>query len=62
MEAIAKFLTLTPSKDEFVPSKFMRALEASLHNDELDEHSQLLRIATLDGFYKDGVEYSLSVN
>ncbi|NOS55621.1 MAG: hypothetical protein HOP37_05115 [Cyclobacteriaceae bacterium] len=62
------------SKDEFVPNKAIRAIEASmpesnetsyrtLARETLDSDENILaRIARLEGFYKGGIECSLSEN
>jgi hypothetical protein len=74
MKAIYMFLTINQSSEMFVANKSIRAIEvntASLikvcNNASLDLTSQVYsgevsRIARLEGYYKNGVEYSLSAN
>ncbi len=74
MKAIYLFLAVHQCKDEFVPNKAIREIEVKvatqvrLFNDEpviLKNRvggGELWRIARLEGFYKNGVEYSLSAN
>ncbi|MFM9838186.1 MAG: hypothetical protein ACKVOQ_07975 [Cyclobacteriaceae bacterium] len=74
MKAIYLFLTVNQSKDEFVANRAIREIEAKLAT-QVKEFSdepvvfknriggaELSRIAKLEGYYKDGVEYSLSAN
>ena len=74
MTSIYLFLTVSQSKEEFVANMAIRAIEANVpmkikasnHESVVLKHRiggvELSRIARLEGYYKDGVEYSLSAN
>jgi hypothetical protein len=69
MNSLTLLLSLNLTKDEFIPNKKIRAIEASqtsychleIESDENDQNI-LARIARLEGFYKNGIECSLSEN
>jgi hypothetical protein len=73
MKAINLFLTANQPKDKFVSNTAIREIEVKMAT-QLNVFSdepiflknriggELSRIAKLEGYFKDGVEYSLSVN
>jgi hypothetical protein len=76
INSMHQLLAIKTKSDEFVPNKTIRAIEASLLDftretsycqilvlkNQHSDQSLLTRIARLEGFYKGGIECSLSEN
>jgi hypothetical protein len=76
INSMHQLLAINSTRDEFVPNKTIRAIEASLLDctneksycqilvlkNHRSDQSLITRIARLEGFYKGGIECSLSEN